>query len=250
MGLLRLGVFYAFSAVYLPIVILLALVPVSRRLWYRALRGWVRVSLAIFSVSVAVRGGENLRAGQDYVIVANHRSNLDVFALITALGEHQTRWVAKRELARVPIFGYGLRVTGQILVDRSNHQQAIESLRTKLGKHGASVVFFAEGQRAPTRELLPFKKGAAAFALDAGLPILPVAISGSDKVLHKYSLIVRPGTIEVSIGKVIDTSGVAVGARDTLTRRSREAVEALLADCEDGSDCASRSSVEVRKHRV
>lgn len=231
-GWLRLTLFYAFSAVYLPIVIGLALAPISRGLWYGALRGWARAALAIFSVRVVARGAEHLAGGQDYLIIANHRSNFDVFALITALGARETRWVAKRELGRVPIFGYGLRATGQILVDRSDHQQAVEALRTTLGKHGASVVFFAEGRRAPTTELLPFKKGAAAFAIDAALPIVPVAISGSEKILPRTSLIASPGTIEVVIGEPIDTSEATAGGRDELTQRARDAIERLLTGCE------------------
>ncbi len=213
-------------------VIGLALLPITRGLWYGALRGWARAALAIFSVRVVVSGAENLAGGRDYLIIANHRSNFDVFALITALGGRETRWVAKRELARVPIFGYGLRATGQILIDRNDHQQALDALRTKLGNHGASVVFFAEGRRAPTTELLAFKKGAAAFAIDAGLPIVPVAISGSERVLPRTSLIASPGTIQVAIGEPIDSSEVGADGRDLLTQRARDAVAALLADCE------------------
>jgi len=237
---LRLALFYVFSAVYLPVVIGLAMVPITRRFWYRAARVWVSVALAIFSVRVAVHGGDKLIESQDYVVVANHRSNFDVFALIRAFGSRETRWVAKSELGRVPIFGYGLRATGQILIDRNDHQQALSALRDRLGKHGASVVFFAEGQRAPGTELLPFKKGAAAFAIGSGLPIVPVAISGSEKVLSKYSLFAHPGTIEVVIGEPIDTSTATAADRDLFTRLSRDAVEALLASCEQRGDRISR----------
>jgi 1-acyl-sn-glycerol-3-phosphate acyltransferase len=76
------------------------------------------------------------------------------------------------------LFGYGSARYGQILIDRSDHQAAIDELKRHLGRKGASVVFFPEGHRAESRELLRFKKGGAAFAIDAGLPILPVAISG------------------------------------------------------------------------
>jgi 1-acyl-sn-glycerol-3-phosphate acyltransferase len=144
----------------------------------------------------------------------------------------ETRWVAKRELSKIPVFGPALRRTGQILIDRGDHEQAVRELKESLNRRGCSVVFFAEGRRAPTTELQPFKKGGAAFAIDAGLPVVPVAVSGSQNVLEKYSLVVRPGVIRVMIGDPIDVTGLTADDRVALTDRVRNEIEAMLATME------------------
>lgn len=225
---LRLLAFYIFSAIYIPVIVAVALLKPGDYLYYRLIRVWVAVTLAIFRVRVVTSGLEGLAAGEDYVLLVNHRSHFDSLAIVKALGPRETRWVAKRELMRVPVFGYGLRVTGQILVDRKDHTQALEVLRANLGKHGATVVFFAEGQRSASGALSSFKKGGAAFAIDAGLPVVPVAIAGSEKVLPKYSLTVLPGSIHVAFGEPLSTNGLGHGDRDMLTAAAYDKVRNLL----------------------
>jgi 1-acyl-sn-glycerol-3-phosphate acyltransferase len=227
----RVVAFYLISAVWLPIIIMVALVRPGPR-YYPLVRAWARFTLRWFGIDVVVGGHENLEPGRDYVVLANHRSHFDSLALIVAFADRETRWVAKRELERVPIFGYGLRATGQILIDRSNRQSAIEELRRHLGQRGASVVFFPEGRRAPGRDLLPFKKGGAAFAAQAGLPILPVAISGSERVLPRESMFVRPGVIHLTIGAPLDAGTPESADRDAVLARVRDTIVAMLAQTE------------------
>lgn len=227
-GTLRLALFYVFSAVFIPWIVLAALVRPGGYAWYRLTRVWVGAALAIFGVRVESRGEEQLLGGQDYVLLVNHRSHFDPLAIVAALGPRETRWVAKRELLKVPLFGYGLRVTGQILVDRSDHAQAVAALRERLGSRGASVVFFAEGARSESGELHPFKKGGAAFAIDAELPIVPVAVAGSERVLPKHSLIVVPGVIRVAFGPPIPTRDLGPEDRERLTELAHEKVLDLL----------------------
>jgi 1-acyl-sn-glycerol-3-phosphate acyltransferase len=173
-----------------------------------------------------------MQAGSDYVVIANHRSHFDIFAIVGAFGTRQTRWVAKKELGKVPIFGTAIRVTQQILIDRKDNSQAVEQLRAHLGDHGTSVIFFGEGERAPTTELQPFKKGGAAFAIDAGLPVVPVAISGSERLLPKHSMFPRSGDIRVMVGEPIAVDGLGEGDRTSLTERVRSSVAAMLATVE------------------
>ncbi len=231
MSALRVGSFFCWSAVYLSVIILVAAVRPGSA-YYRLVRAWARLTLRWFGVRVETFGDERLVPGRDYIILSNHRSHFDPLAIMIALREHETRWVAKRELLRVPIFGFSLRVTGQILIDRHDHEQAVRQLHANLGKCGASVVFFPEGRRAPTTALLPFKKGGAAFAIEAGWPILPVAVSGSERVLPALSLNVRPGTIRVLIGEPIEVTSLTTADREALTRQTREAIQGLLIDAE------------------
>jgi len=223
--------FYCYSAFQLPLVVLTAVLRPGSA-FYPAAAAWARNTLRIFRVRVETRGTEHMQAGRDYVILSNHRSHFDPLAIVVALGGHETRWVAKRELLKVPIFGTTLRVTGQIMVDRNNHEQALRELRANMGKSGASVVFFPEGHRAPTTELIPFKKGGAAFAIDADLPVVPVAISGSERVLRPHTMFVRAGTIRVLFGEPIDVGLLTTDDRAALTDRVRERIEELLATVE------------------
>ena len=232
---LRLGVFYLFSALFIPVILLVALLDSTGSAYYPLARFWARTGLAIFRIRVAATGVERLKAGQDYVLLANHRSHFDTLAVVDALDSRETRWVAKRELTKVPLFGYGLKVTGQILVDRRDNAQAIAELRKNLGKRGVSVVFFGEGERSYGRKLAPFKKGGAAFAIDAGLPVVPVAIAGSEHVLPKRSLIVLPGLIRVAFGEPISTEGMTAADREELTKLAQDRVVHLLADMESAS---------------
>ncbi|MFQ5477654.1 MAG: lysophospholipid acyltransferase family protein [Candidatus Binatia bacterium] len=228
----RLALFYPFSVLVLLAIGLVTLFREGRRNYYRLARLWAGGGLWINGIAVESYGGEKLDPTRDYVIVANHRSQFDPFAIIKALPDIETRWVAKRELLRVPLFGPLLRRTGQILVNRGDHEQAVAELQRNVGVRGLSVVFFPEGSRSDTLELRPFRKGAAAFALDAGLPVVPVAISGSEKVLPKYSRWVRGGTIRVKVGEPIDTAAMAIEDRHALTALIQERVEQLLGDLE------------------
>ena len=228
-GSARTGAFFLVSALYLLVVILVALVRPRSSSWYSLARAWADWGLSWFGVGVETSGLGHLERGRDYVVLANHRSLFDPFAIICAFEDRETRWVAKRELARVPIFGSALRVTGQILIDRRNRDAAIGELRRHLGCRGNSVVFFPEGHRAPGTELLPFKKGGAGFAIDAGLPLVPVAISGSEKALPYGSLLARPGVIRVRVGEPFDVSS---GDREAVTQRARDAIQAMLDEVE------------------
>ena len=228
----RLGFFYLFSALFIPVILVVALLDKSGSAYYPLARFWARCALAFFRIRVAAAGVERLKPGQDYVLLANHRSHFDSLSIVDALDRRETRWVAKRELTKVPLFGYGLKVTGQILVDRKDHAQAIEALRASLGKRGVSVVFFAEGERSHGRKLASFKKGGAAFAIDAGLPVVPVAVAGSERVLPKHSLIVLPGLIRVTIGEPISTQGMGPEDRERLTALAQERVASMLAGTE------------------
>lgn len=229
---LRLGFFYLFSALFIPLILLVALVTPGGSAYYPLARFWARAALKIFRIRVSAEGMDRLTPGQDYVLLANHRSHFDPLAVVDALDLRETRWVAKRELTKVPLFGYGLKVTGQILVDRRDNAQAVAALRANLGKHGVSVVFFAEGERSHGRRLAPFKKGGAAFAIDAQLPIVPVAISGSERVLPKHSLVVLPGRIHIVFGDPISTDRMGPEDRERLTLLAQDRVQSLLAGLE------------------
>jgi 1-acyl-sn-glycerol-3-phosphate acyltransferase len=191
-----------------PIVVLAALR--DERAAYRVCQVWARLNLLASGVRVRARRLASLDPSRAYVFMSNHRSQFDILALIAALPDFQLRWVAKKELERVPVFGWALRNGGHIIIDRSDHRQAVASLnaaREKMAR-GVSVTIFPEGTRAlPDEDLLPFKKGGFMLALETGFPIVPIAIRGSADVLPSHSWRARSGTIDVVVGAPIAVEG-------------------------------------------
>jgi 1-acyl-sn-glycerol-3-phosphate acyltransferase len=164
--------------------------------------------LTATGVGTEIRGREKIRPGQSYVIISNHQSHFDILALVTRLGI-QFRWIIKRELRSVPLFGFALDKSKNIFIDRADREKAARSIREGIGRlpPGVSVLFFAEGTRSLNGAIQPFKKGGFATAVESGFPILPVTVNGSRKILPKGSLAFTPGLIEVVVGDPIDTHG-------------------------------------------
>jgi len=193
-------------------------------------RAFARVVLWGFRARVRTRGLEHLTPGERYVIVSNHASNLDPPALVVALREHPLRFIAKQELARVPVFGAALRATGTVFVTRSDTKTDVDRVSAAQAAllRDVSVLFFAEGTRGGSDELGPFKKGAAVFGLKSGLPVVPVGVAGSFAILPRGLHVRRGGTIGISVGRPIPTAGRSLAERDALTAELREAVAAEI----------------------
>jgi len=170
--------------------ILLSLV--SRRVGSLCGVAWGRVVLATAGLRVRVVGRERFDRRRQYVVMANHRSHFDAPLLYGWLG-FRFLWVMKKELRRAPVLGPACARVGHIFIDRRDHAQAVAALREGLARSaGASVLFFPEGTRSPDRNLLPFKKGGFALAAEAGLPILPVTVTGTERALSARRMIVFP----------------------------------------------------------
>lgn len=135
----------------------------------------------------------------------NHQSHFDVFAILGYLNI-QFRWTVKKELFDIPLLGLAMKRAGYILVDRLNHAKAMESmdLAAERIRAGTSIVIFPEGTRSADGVLqYPFKKGGFHLAFKAGVPIIPVTVNGSGKILPKNGIKVNPGNIHLVVGKAI-----------------------------------------------
>ncbi len=192
-------------------------------------RRWVAICLAICRVEVEAEGQENIDPRQPCVFMSNHQSNFDIAATIHTLPV-SFRFVAKRELARIPIFGWALVLGGHIIIDRGNTEQAVRSLRRAAEKirRGVNVIIYPEGTRSPTGRLAPFKSGGFHLALQAGVPIIPVSVSGSHRIAPKKSLRIRGGRVKVVYGRPIPTAGLGPEDRKLLMERVRAAILAGL----------------------
>ena len=194
-----------------------------------AAREWSRSVLKLAGVSVHVEGAENLVSDGAFILIPNHESWFDVWALAGCLPIN-ARFVAKKELARIPIFGRAWQVCGNISIDRSDRASAIESM-TRAGRQikeeGRHMVLFAEGTRCPDGVLHPFKKGPFVIAIEGGVPLLPVGLVGSRFIMPKGSFRIRPGDITVRIGEPIPVEGMVHDDRDRLSTTVRNAVVRL-----------------------
>jgi len=176
-------------------------------------------------VKVTIRNREKMRRGAQYVIISNHQSMYDILALVTSLGL-QFRWIIKKELRGIPLFGYALYVSRNIFIDRSDSGKAIESIHRGMDRlpPGTSVMFFAEGTRSSGNAIGEFKKGGFIMALEKGFPILPVTVNGSRRVLPGKSLVFNPGTIEVVVGNPIDAADFSRDTLKDLIDQTREVI--------------------------
>lgn len=202
------------------------------------LNWWGRSMMAAAGATHVARGLEHLPEG-NVVFVCNHQSYYDVMLFFAHVRKH-TRWVAKRELFKIPVFGQTMRLAGNIPVDRDGSEsdksrlsEAVVAVRERV-----SVMFFPEGTRNSDGTLKPFKKGAAVFAIQAGVPIVPMAVSGTRLILPKGSLAIRWGhRAALVIGEPIPTQGLKVEDRDAVTHRLEETVARLYAEaCELSGD--------------
>lgn len=195
-------------------------------------RNWLRLS----GVRVRVRGREHLDPQQTYLFVSNHRSFLDTATLFYYAGEgRRIGLLAKKELLKVPILGYGMSYVNIMAIDRSNHERAIETVRaaTERIRSGISFGVFAEGTRARPGQLLPFKKGAFYMAVDAGVPLVPVVMKNTDVLMGKGTGTASPGTIEMVLLPPVPTDGLSnpedKDEKDEYVKRLTEAVRSSVA---------------------
>lgn len=186
---------------------------------------WAWLVLRVSGIRVVVRGRDHVEPGQRYVILSNHQSHFDIPALVTSLGVPY-RWVIKRELRGIPLFGYALAASRNIFIDRSDHSSAMHSIQEGVAQlpEGTGVLFFPEGTRSWDDNMLPFKKGAFIAARNSGLPILPVTVNGSRRCLPKGSAVFCSGTIEVVIHPPIPARTVTEEALEDLMERTRRVI--------------------------
>jgi 1-acyl-sn-glycerol-3-phosphate acyltransferase len=211
---------------FIPIMIA-ALFSRTGNLAFSISKIWAYVMLAVSFVTTEIKNKATIQKGTSYIIISNHQSLYDIISLVTTLGI-QFRWFIKKEVLKIPLFGYALYASRNIFIDRSNTEKAIESINKGIDRlpGGASVMVFAEGTRSPDGRIHEFKKGGFVTAVRRKIPILPVTVNGSRRVLPKRSLDIKPGKIQVVIGESIDTSGYTTATIDELIARTRQAVMA------------------------
>ncbi len=199
---------YAFINSVLALIA--ALVDPSHYLYFKITKIFSWGILFIAGVKLKICGLENFDHEKQYIFVSNHSSQFDIPALQQAIPQ-KASIVFKKELGKIPIFGWQLRLGPYIMVDRQKVESAVKSIETArkmMTEKGKSVILFAEGTRSKTGEVQPFKRGAFYLASRVGFSIIPVSISGSEKILPKGKFKIKGGTIKVHFDKPVPTGNV------------------------------------------
>jgi 1-acyl-sn-glycerol-3-phosphate acyltransferase len=192
-------------------------------LYDREPRDWAHHLIRVTRLQVEAVGLERLQSDRPYVFAANHASFVDIWVLLAWL-PGSVRFIAKRELFAIPLFGAALRATGQIALDRQHLDSATQSYGEAAGevRGGRSVIVFVEGTRSRDGRLQEFKKGAFVLAIEAGVPLVPVFVRGTHRVLPRGSLWLRRGAVGLVVGQPVSTDGFTYADRDELLTRTRE----------------------------
>jgi 1-acyl-sn-glycerol-3-phosphate acyltransferase len=187
-----------------------------------------RLSLRLGGVRIEVRGRERIPTGRAVVFMPNHQSYADPPAVFAQLPPVLV--LAKKEFFRVPILGWAMRRRGFIPVDRSNRERAIEAVEAavKSLKAGNSFLVYPEGTRSPNGRLQSFKQGAFIMAIQAGVPIVPVSISGATRIIPKGSLAVSPGCVRITFHDPVPTDGAAKSDRGAIMTAVQRSIMAGL----------------------
>jgi len=189
-------------------------------------RDWARVCLRAAGVRVSVEGAEHLSPDEPQIVASNHASFFDILAIYGYLPV-PVKFVAKKELFAIPIFGQALRAVGHVRLDRTHLKQAFGAYETaarQIAEGRLNMLIFPEGTRTRTGELQPFKKGPFVLAIMARAPVVPAYVANTFGIQPKGSLVVHPRPIRILLGPKVPVDGLTVEDRDALTEHVRVAV--------------------------
>jgi 1-acyl-sn-glycerol-3-phosphate acyltransferase len=178
-------------------------------------------------VNVVIEGLDRLDPARNYIFMANHVSNIDPPILVPII-PRRTSVLVKRELFRIPILGYAMRLGDLVAVDRANREAAVDSVRraVEVLKRGLNMVIFPEGTRSRDGRMLPFKKGPFYLALDSGVPVVPVSMVNTFQIWPKGHFYIKPLTARVVFHEPLNPQDFAT--RDDLMNAVRDKIASVL----------------------
>jgi 1-acyl-sn-glycerol-3-phosphate acyltransferase len=230
-GLLTILTFVVSTTVLGIIAIVLGIATGRTTVVFRLGKLWSRIQLKVMGISTTYAGLEHAAGTAPRIFLANHLSAADIWVLVPALPS-TTRFVSKRSVFWIPVLGQAMAVAGFIPIDRQDRTRAIRSLgrATETVRRGASVILFPEGTRSRDGRLARFKRGSFYLAVEAGVPIVPVAISGTFHVVKPRSIVVRPGAVKVTFAPPIDIAAYKDDLDGLIAKVRSEIASRLSAD--------------------
>ena len=227
-----------------PPALLVAWLIGSPRMLFRLAVAGARFGLWAAGVRIRVAGRERLDAGQNYLFMPNHTSNVDPPVVVAAL-RRDVRMIAKASLFRIPILGWVIRFAGFVPIVRDDRDAAIDAVdqAAQRLRRGLDFAVFPEGTRSRDGNLLPLKKGPFFMAQAGGVPIVPVRVRGSREVMKKGGCVIHPGAVDVEVCAPIALVGMA-GDDETIRERLRSQVASVL----QGDLTLSESRVTPQGH--
>lgn len=205
--LILIGVVTSIASVF---AMLLVLIDRSFTLYFYLDKLWSKSLLLISGINVKTTGLESVEPGKSYVYVSNHSSLFDIPVLQSQF-IHLVYIVFKRELAKIPLFGWHMLIGPYVVINRQNAEKALKSIeraKEAIEKKRVSVILFAEGTRSKTGEVQPFKRGAFHLAAVVNKPIIPVSVAGTDEIMPKGKFQIKSGNVRVHFGDPIDTGSI------------------------------------------
>ena len=187
---------------------------------------WAQWVIWSTGIQYDVTGLENLEQENKYIFMSNHESALDILLGVACI-PYKIVFLAKKELFRIPVFGWAMQAAGMIKIDRQNPERARKSVDEAVHRliHSSfSTLIYPEGTRSETGDLLPFKKGGFILAIRSQLPIVPVTIIGAGDVLSKGSFTINQGQIKIIISKPIPTRNLEVNNKEELIESCRNTI--------------------------
>jgi 1-acyl-sn-glycerol-3-phosphate acyltransferase len=212
---------------FLGVVVVAPFSPRKASRWFGG--NWGRGLMWVVPSKVGVNGKEHIDPGASYILVVNHMSLMDIPLLYGWL-PLDLKWIMKKEVRKIPIIGIGTAMLGHIFLDRSNRQAAIRELEQVKENllPGTSILFFSEGTRSRNGQLQAFKMGAFHMARDLDVPVLPITILGTDRILTPDGMDLFPGTAQMVIHPPIPVEDVRVCSSEELRDRSRSVIAGVL----------------------
>jgi 1-acyl-sn-glycerol-3-phosphate acyltransferase len=245
-GLFLVTFWFTAIAIVAPPLIVLFLIFKKEGVIFKPVRFFVRLGLGLVGVKVKVSGLEHLDPNQAYILTPNHQSFIEVPLFVTYLDRYPA-YLAKKEVFKYPIFGYGIGLLKVVPVDRSNSPAAVESAKqaTENIRRGKSYMVYPEGTRSKDGKLLPFKKGAFMMAIDAGVPVVPVTVSGATKIMPKGEFNVFPSTVRIIVHPPLSTTGYSRDNVAELMQKTREMIYSALSEEEQTSTVGTKFVANV-----
>lgn len=208
-------------------ILFIIFIPLSlvfkKKVYDEWLRRACRIFLRIAGVRVRVRGQENIRPDEPYILTPNHVNILDPF-IYQGYYPYLLRGLEKKENFKIPIWGTWMRAVGQLEIDRENPKKAVESMKEVarvLREEGTSIMVAPEGTRTPNGRLQPFKRGPFRTAAEAGVRIMPMCSKGLYEINRKGDWRIKPGHLEIVFGKPLGPPDSSSQSQKTISTELR-----------------------------